>query len=75
MQLSGHKNVSSVNNYAVASESQQKSVCNILSGKSRSVSEFVLFPRKPHSEEFDCPHGPVLLENVSLSQSSVTNSR
>ena len=30
MQLSGHKNVQSVNNYAVASEEQQNVMCNIL---------------------------------------------
>ena len=32
MQLSGHKNMASVNNYAVASHQQQKYMCGLLKG-------------------------------------------
>ena len=32
MQLSGHKNVASVNNYAVASHQQQNVMCDLLTG-------------------------------------------
>ena len=35
-QLSGHKNVQSVNNYATASRKQQQTMCNILQGNSPS---------------------------------------
>ena len=36
-QLSGHKNVQSINNYATASREQQHAMCNILQGNSASV--------------------------------------
>ena len=37
-QLAGHKNVASVNNYAVASLPQQKQMCRILSNSNQSVT-------------------------------------
>ena len=37
MQISGHKNVQSLNNYSTLSERQQKNISNILSGYPRSA--------------------------------------
>ena len=37
-QLSGHKNVSSINNYSAASVGQQKNMCSILQGNALSTS-------------------------------------
>ena len=40
MQPSGHKNVTSINNYTV--DYQQKKICSILSGESDGVDECML---------------------------------
>ena len=45
MQLSGHKNVQSINNYAKASKDQQQAMCNILQNPTKRVT----------SENFNLP--------------------
>ena len=65
--------VSHVNNYAVASESQQRSMCNILCGE--SASEWDLVPQTHVRNDFESPSAPIHSENVSLSQSSMINSK
>ena len=46
-QLSGHKNVQSINQYAVASKEQQQSMCQILQGQKRSSPAFDITVKRP----------------------------